>query len=81
MPGTCFYVAVTISFRTYLATVPTNMVAYTWNTDRKAMFVKVIDALEVVASLEPAMQAADPEPVEPDSELPADPKPAPYDIL
>ena len=54
---------------------PTNMVAYMWNTDRKALFVKIIDALEVVASLEPAMQAADPEPVEPDSEMPADPEP------
>ena len=54
---------------------PTNMVAYMWNTDRKALFVKIIDAFEVVASLEPAMQAADPEPVEPDSEMPADPEP------
>ena len=25
-------------FRTYFATVPTNMVAYMWNTDRKAAF-------------------------------------------
>ena len=30
---------------------------------------------------EPAVQAADPEPVEPDSIFPADPKPASYDIL
>ena len=72
---------------------PTNMVAYMWNTDRKALFVKIIDALEVVAaSPESAMQAADPEP---DSVLPADPEPVtpdfaddaadpepvPYDIL
>ena len=28
----------------------TNMVAYMWNTDRKATFVKMIDALEVVAA-------------------------------
>ena len=75
---------------------PTNMVAYMWNTDRKALFVKIIDALEVVAaSPESAMQAADPEPLEPDSVLPADPEPVtpdfaddaadpepvPYDIL
>ena len=75
---------------------PTNMVAYMWNTDRKALFVKIIDALEVVAaSPESAMQAADPEPLEPDSVPPADPEPVtpdfaddaadpepvPYDIL
>ena len=75
---------------------PTNMVAYMWNTDREALFVKIIDALEVVAaSPESAMQAADPEPLEPDSVLPADPEPVtpdfaddaadpepvPYDIL
>ena len=54
----------------------TNMVAYMWNTDRKATFIKIIDAFEVVAVLpESAMQAADPEPLEPDSELPADPEP------
>ena len=36
------------------------MVAYMWNTDRKAVFVKIIDALEVaVAPPESAMQAAD----------------------
>ena len=48
---------------------PTNMVAYMWNTDRKAAFIKIIDALEVVAAalLEPVVQAADPEPLEPDS--------------
>ena len=72
------------------------MVAYMWNTDREALFVKIIDALEVVAaSPESAMQAADPEPLEPDSVLPADPEPVtpdfaddaadpepvPYDIL
>ena len=75
---------------------PTNMVAYMWNTDREALFVKIIDALEVVAaSPESAMQAADPEPLEPDSVFPADPEPVtpdfaddaadpepvPYDIL
>ena len=75
---------------------PTNMVAYMWNTDREALFVKIIDALEVVAaSPESAMQAADPKPLEPDSVLPADPEPVtpdfaddaadpepvPYDIL
>ena len=63
---------------------PTNAVAYMWNTDRKAAFVKIIDALDVVTlppPQEPVVQAADPEPVEPDSELPADPEPAPYDML
>ena len=50
----------------------TNMVAYMWNTDRKAVFIKIIDAFEVVASLEPVMQAADPEPIVPDSEMPVD---------
>ena len=30
----------------------TNMVAYMWNTDRKATFVKIIDALEVIAAAE-----------------------------
>ena len=60
---------------------PTNMVAYMWNTDRKALFVKIIDAIEVVAApLEPVMQAADPEPLEPDSELPADPEPVAPDF-
>ena len=56
----------------------TNAVAYMWNTDRKAAFVRVIDAFEVVTlppPQEPVMQAADPEPVEPGSELPADPEP------
>ena len=70
------------------------MVAY--NTDRKATFIKIIDAIEVVvAPQEPVMQAADPEPAIPASELPADPEPVtpnfedgatdpepvPYDIL
>ena len=55
------------------------MVAYLWNTDRKAVFIKVIDVLEVVASPESAMQATDPELLEPDSVLPADPKPVPAD--
>ena len=57
---------------------PTNMVAYMWNTDRKATFVRIIDAFEmvVVAPQEPEMQEADPEPAVPDSEMPADPEPA-----
>ena len=59
----------------------TNMVAYMWNTDRKAAFIKIIDVLEVAAALlEPVMQAADPEPLEPDSELPADPEPVTPDF-
>ena len=60
---------------------PTNMVAYMWNTDRKAMLIKIIDAFEVVAALlEPVVQAADPEPLEPDSVLPADPEPVALDF-
>ena len=59
----------------------TNMVVYVWNEDRKAAFIKVIDAFEVVAVLpEPVVQAADPEPLEPDSELPADPEPVVPDL-
>ena len=56
---------------------PTNMVAYMWNTDRKAAFIKIIDAFEVTAVLpESVIQTADPEPLEPNSELPADPEPS-----
>ena len=61
----------------------TNMVAYMWDTDRKATFIKIIDALEVTAAavlLEPEVHAADPEPLEPDSELPADPEPVTPDF-
>ena len=59
---------------------PTNMVAYMWNTDRKATFIKIIDAFEVAAALlEPEVQAADPEPVQPDDQMPADPEPVPVD--
>ena len=59
----------------------TNMVAYMWNTDRKATFIKIIDAIGVAAALlEPVVQAADPEPLEPDSELPADPEPVAPDL-
>ena len=47
-------------FRGYLATVPTNMVAYLWNTDRKTMIISIIDVLEATALLlESVMQAAD----------------------
>ena len=64
---------------------PTNAVAYMWNTDRKAAFVRIIDAFEVAASAvlqEPVIQKADPEPVLPGSELPADPEPVvPYSEL
>ena len=52
-----------------------------WNTDRKAVFIKIVDAFEVVASLEPAMQAADPESVPSDDQMPADPEPVPPDML
>ena len=76
-------VSITIHFDEPMG--PTNMVVYMWNTDRKATFVRMIDALEVVAlsppPQEPVMQAADPEPVEPDSDLPADPEPIPADTV
>ena len=39
----------------------TNMVAYMWNTDRKAAFIKIIDAFEVVAVLpEPVVAGSGP---------------------
>ena len=45
-------------FGSYLVTVPTNMVAYLWNTDRKAVIIRILDALEVAAAPpESAMQA------------------------
>ena len=72
-------VRITIEFAEPMG--PTNMVAYMWNTDRKAAFLKIINALEVVTSPEPEMQAADPEPVQPDDQMPADPEPVSYDIL
>ena len=40
-----------VSFWTYFATVSTNMVAHMWNTDRKAMIVRILDALAVVKSM------------------------------
>ena len=53
------------------------MIAYMWNTDRKAMFIKIIDAIEVAAPPESTMQAADPVS---DSKLPADPEPTTPDF-
>ena len=43
------------------------------------MIVRIIDAFKALAAppQEPAVQTADPEPVEPDSEMPADPELAP----
>ena len=76
-------VRITVEFEEPMG--PANMVAYMWNTDRKATFIKIIDAFEVAASAvlqEPVMQKADPEPVLPDSEMPADPEPVvPYSEL
>ena len=58
------------------------MVAYLWNTDRKATFIKIIDALEAVVALqEPVMQVASPESAIPYSDLPADPEPMPSDMM
>ena len=71
-------VSITVQFEEPMG--PTNMVAYMWNTDRKATFIKIIDAFEVAASPEPVMQAADPEPLEPDSVLSADPEPMAQDF-
>ena len=45
-------------FRTYLATVSTNMVTYMWNTDRNAVIIRILGALEAAAAPpESAMQA------------------------
>ena len=57
-------------FRIYFATVPTDMVAYMWNTDRNTVFVRVIDILDVTAAppQEPVMKAVDPEPVTSDGQ-------------
>ena len=58
------------------------MVAYLWNTDRKATFIKIIDALEAVVALqEPVMQVASPESAIPYSDLPTDPEPMPADMM
>ena len=38
-------------FQAYLATVPTNMVAYMWNMYRKVVNIRIIDALTVVKSM------------------------------
>ena len=53
---------------------PTNMVVYTWDTDRRPTIVRMVDVLDVTAAAAEA-KAADPKPITPDSELPADPKP------
>ena len=59
----------------------TNMVLYMWNEDRRSQLIRILDAFEVVAALlEPVVQAADPEPLEPDSVLPADPEPVALDF-
>ena len=58
------------------------MVACLWNTGRKAVFIRMIDVLEMAPPpQEPVMQAADSEPVEPDSELPADPESVSADTM
>ena len=58
----------------------TNMVLYMWNEDRRSQLIRILDAFEVAAPQEPEVQAADPEPLEPDSELPADPEPVAPDF-
>ena len=58
----------------------TNMVLYMWNEDRRSQLIRILDAFEVAAPQEPEVQAADPEPLEPDSELPADPEPVAPDL-
>ena len=40
----------------------TNMVVYMWNDDRKSVFIRVIDALDVTLEPEPASPEPDPEP-------------------
>ena len=60
-------VRITVEFEEPMG--PTNMVAYMWDTNRKATLVRIIDAFEVTAALlESDMQTADPEPVTPDFE-------------
>ena len=39
------------------------MIAYMWNTDKKAMIIWIINAFKVATPPESAMQAADPESV------------------
>ena len=51
---------------------PTSMVVYTWDTDRRSTVVRIIDALDVMAT-------ADPEPGVHDPQLPADPEPGVHD--
>ena len=58
------------------------MVAYLWNTDRKATFIKIIDALEVVVALqEPVMQVASPDMPYPTLICLQTPKPMPADMM
>ena len=58
------------------------MVTYMWNTDRKAMIIRMVDSLEAVVALqEPVMQVASPESAIPYSDLPADPEPMPSDMM
>ena len=40
-------------FGSILTTVSTNTVAHMWNADRKAVFIRVIDALDVVVTISP----------------------------
>ena len=53
-----------------------------WNTNRKAMIIRMVDALEAVVALqEPVMQVASPESAIPYSDLPTDLEPMPADMM
>ena len=66
---------------------PTSMVVYTWDTDRRSTVVRIIDALDVMATADPEpgvhdpQLPADPEPGVHDPQLPADPEPTIADTL
>ena len=55
----------------------TNMAVYIWNEDRRYTSIRVFNALDITSGTE---MLPDPEPLEPDSELPADPEPVTPDF-
>ena len=55
----------------------TNMAVYIWNEDRRYTSIRVFDALDITSGTE---TLPDPEPLEPDSILPAGPEPVAPDL-
>ena len=51
MSDAYFHVTVPSFVLDLSCTVPTNMIAYMWNTDRKPVIVRIIDALTAVKSV------------------------------